>query len=174
MAWPMRLLGLLVLIFGAVTSQLAGPDTEIPLPRSLHQIASAGRAATIRDRRRGASGRRNAMTRTPKEVFAHHGQAFGAGDLDEIVADFADDAVVITPAGVKRGKDGVREAFTQLFADLPNSAWDLKTQLYEDDVLLLEWAAGGAESRADGVDTFVFRDGLIHAETVHYTLQPKG
>ncbi len=71
------------------------------------------------------------MTRTPQEVFAHHGQAFGAGDLDEIVADFADDAV--------------------------------------------EWAADAAASRADdGVDTFVFRDGLIHAQTLHYTLQCKG
>jgi hypothetical protein len=26
------------------------------------------------------------MTRTPEEVFAHHVQALGAGDLDEIVA----------------------------------------------------------------------------------------
>ena len=55
------------------------------------------------------------MTRTPQEVFAHHGQAFAAEDLDEIVADFAD----------------------------------------------------------DGVDTFIFRDGLIQAQTVHYTLQRK-
>ena len=30
------------------------------------------------------------MTRTPEEVFAHHAQALGAGDLDEIVADYAD------------------------------------------------------------------------------------
>src|SRR5260370_17846689 len=152
------------------------PDTEISLPGSLHQIASVGRAAAVRDRRRGApSARRNSMTRTPQDVFAHHRQASGAGDLDEIVADFADDAVVISPAGVNRGKDGVREACTQLFADLPNAAWDLKTQIYEDDGLLLEWAADAAESRADdGVDTFVFRDGLIHAETVHYTLQRKG
>ena len=29
------------------------------------------------------------MTRTPEEVFAHHAQALGAGDLDEIVADYA-------------------------------------------------------------------------------------
>jgi len=27
------------------------------------------------------------MTRTPEEVFGHHAQALGAGDLDEIVAD---------------------------------------------------------------------------------------
>jgi uncharacterized protein (TIGR02246 family) len=114
------------------------------------------------------------MTRTPQEVFAHHGQAFGAEDLDEILADFADDAVVITPAGVNRGKDAIREAFRQLFADLPNAAWDVKTQVYQDNVLLLEWSADAEQARADdGVDTFVFRDGLIQAETVHYTLQRK-
>jgi hypothetical protein len=38
----------------------------------------------------------------------------------------------------------------------------------------LEWAADAAQSSADGVDTFVFRDGQIHAQTVHYTLQRKG
>ena len=32
------------------------------------------------------------MTRTPQEVFQHHAQALGAGDLDEIVADYSDDA----------------------------------------------------------------------------------
>ena len=31
------------------------------------------------------------MTRTPQEVFAHHGKALVTGDLDEIVADYADD-----------------------------------------------------------------------------------
>ena len=60
------------------------------------------------------------MTRTPEEIFQHHVQALGAGDLDEIVTDYSDDAVFITPAGVRRGKDGIREAFTQLLADVPN------------------------------------------------------
>jgi len=39
------------------------------------------------------------MTRTPQEVFQHHARALGAGDLDEIVADYADDAFFISPAG---------------------------------------------------------------------------
>ena len=112
------------------------------------------------------------MTRTPEEVFAHHAQALGAGDLDGIVADYADDAVFITPAGVKRGKDGIREAFTGLLADVPNAAWELKTQIYEGDVLFLEWAAVSAATKVeDGIDTFVFRDGLIRVQTVRYTLQ---
>jgi len=112
------------------------------------------------------------MARTPQEVFQHHAQALGAGDLDQIVADYSDDAVFITPAGVRRGKDGVREGFTQLLADVPNAAWELKTQIYEGDVLFLEWAATSSATKVeDGIDTFVFQDGLIRVQTVRYTVQ---
>ena len=111
------------------------------------------------------------MTRTPEEIFQHHAQALGAGDLDEIVADYADDAVFITPAGVKRGIDGVREGFTQLLADVPDAAWYLKTLIFENDVLFLEWAADAGATRVDdGIDTFVFRDGLIRVQTVRYSV----
>jgi ketosteroid isomerase-like protein len=112
------------------------------------------------------------MARSPQEVFAHHAEALGAGDLDGIVADYADDAVFISPTGVLRGPDGIRAAFTQLLADLPNASWDLKTQIYEGDVLFLEWTANAGSTRADdGIDTFVFRDGLIRVQTLRYTLQ---
>jgi len=114
------------------------------------------------------------MTRTPEEVFAHHVQSLGAADLDEIVADYADDAILITPAGTRRGKDGIRAVFTKLLADVPDAAWNLKTQIYEDDVLFLEWAADTAATRVeDGLDTFIFRDGLIRVHTIRYTLQHK-
>jgi hypothetical protein len=37
---------------------------------------------------------------------------------------------------------------------------------------LLEWKATSAGSKVeDGIDTFVFRDGLIRVQTVRYTLQ---
>ena len=115
------------------------------------------------------------MTRAPQEVFAHHGKALAAGDLDEIVADYADDSVVITSAGVARGKDGVRNVFVKLLDKLPNAVWDLKTQVLDGEVLFLEWAADSAINRVDdGVDTFVFRDGMIWAQTIRYTLHAKG
>ena len=115
------------------------------------------------------------MARTPQEVFQHHAQALGAGDLDEIVADYSDDAVFITPAGVRRGKDGIREAFTLLLADVPNADWALPTQIYEGDVLFLEWTATSAATKVeDGIDTFVFSDGLIRVQTVRYTVQRTG
>jgi ketosteroid isomerase-like protein len=114
------------------------------------------------------------MARTPKQVFQHHAEALGAGDLDGIVADYSDDAIFMSPTGVLRGKSGIREAFTKLLSDLPHAKWDLKTQLYEGDILLLEWAAESAGARTtDGIDTFVFRDGLIRVQTVRYTLVKK-
>jgi ketosteroid isomerase-like protein len=112
------------------------------------------------------------MARTPQEVFAHHAMSLGAGDLDEIVADYADDAVFITPAGTLHGKDGVRAGFVQLLSDVPDAAWVLPTAIYEGDVLFLEWTAdAGATFVEDGIDTFVFSDGLIRVQTVRYTLQ---
>ena len=63
------------------------------------------------------------MARSPQEVFAHHAEVLIAGDLEGIVSDYADDAVFITPGGVLRGKDGVREGFTKLLGDVPNADW---------------------------------------------------
>jgi uncharacterized protein (TIGR02246 family) len=112
--------------------------------------------------------------RTPQEVFQHHADALIAGDLEGIVADYSDDAVFITPAGILHGKDGIREAFTNLLADLPNAEWEVPTTIFEGDVLFIEWKAVSENTMADdGIDTFVFRDGMIRVQTVRYTLQSK-
>jgi ketosteroid isomerase-like protein len=114
------------------------------------------------------------MARTPQEVFQHHGEALMAEDLDAIVSDYSDDALFITPDGVRHGKDGVREGFVNLLADVPGASWELPTQIFEGDVLLLEWKAESEKTRVeDGIDTFVFRDGLIRVQTLRYTLASK-
>jgi hypothetical protein len=112
--------------------------------------------------------------RTPQEIFGHHAEVLIAGDIDGIVSDYAEDAIFITPGGVRRGRDGVREGFVRLLEDLPSAQWDVPTQIFEDDVLFIEWTADSERTRVeDGIDTFVFRDGLIHVQTVRYTLQRK-
>ncbi len=112
------------------------------------------------------------MPRSPKEIFAHHAEVLVAGDLEGIVADYDDDAVVITPKQVYRGKDGVRQAFTDLLGDLPSADWSVPTQVFEDDVLFIEWSAVAEKSRAmDGIDTFVFSDEGIRVQTVRYTVE---
>jgi ketosteroid isomerase-like protein len=110
-------------------------------------------------------------TRTPEEVFAHHGQALGAENLEDIVADYADDAILVVQKQVYRGKDGARQVFTQLLSDVPGAKWELDT-VFVDDVLYLEWkATGGGRKVEDGIDTFVFSDGMIRVQTVVYTVQ---
>ena len=116
------------------------------------------------------------MTRTPEEVFAHHGSTLGAGDLEGILDDYADDAILIVQSQVYRGKDGARQVFTQLLEDVPEAEWGLST-VFADDVLYLEWSAvaeGVGRRVDDGIDTFVFRDGQIRVQTVRYTVQPIG
>jgi ketosteroid isomerase-like protein len=112
------------------------------------------------------------MARTPQEIFGHHATALMAGDIDGIVTDYTDDALFITPQGVLRGKDGVRAGFTTLLGDLPNATWDVPTQIFEDDILFIEWSATAEKSRVrDGVDTFVFRGDLIRVQTVRCTVE---
>jgi hypothetical protein len=113
------------------------------------------------------------MARTPQEIFEHHATALMAGDVEGVLADYADDALFITPRGVLRGKDGVREGFTTLLGELPDAAWEVPTQIFEDDVLFIEWSATAEKARVrDGVDTFVFRGDQIRVQTVRYTLEP--
>jgi hypothetical protein len=49
--------------------------------------------------------------RTPQQIFQHHAEALGAEDLDSIVTDYDGEASFMTPAGVLRGKAGIRQAF---------------------------------------------------------------
>jgi methionyl-tRNA synthetase len=94
--------------------------------------------------------------------------------LRAVIADYSEDAFFMTRAGVLRGKAGIRQAFTKLLSDVPKAKWNLKTQLYENDILLLEWTADSARTKIDdGIDTFVFKDGFIRVQTVRYTLQKK-
>jgi hypothetical protein len=114
------------------------------------------------------------MARTPQEVFQHHAEVLIAGDIDGIVSDYTDDALFITPDGTKHGKDGVREGFVKLLSDVPQADWEVPTQIFEDDVLFIEWSADSENAKVeDGIDTFVFRDGMIRVQTVRYTAVPK-
>lgn len=111
--------------------------------------------------------------RTPEEVFAHHAQALGAEDPTAAGLDYADTAYLITQDGVIRGKEAIQGFFAAVFQALPQAQWNVKAT-YVDNVLLLQWSADSwTGSIADGVDTFIFADGLIQMQTARHTLVPK-
>jgi predicted SnoaL-like aldol condensation-catalyzing enzyme len=112
--------------------------------------------------------------RTPQEVFGHHAQTLMAEDLDGILADYTDTSYLVSPSGVLRGKNAIRGFFTDLLRSLPQAKWDVKTT-YVEDILFLEWTADSSRaSVSDGVDTFIFKDGMIQIQTVRDTIVPKG
>lgn len=52
---------------------------------------------------------------------------------------------------------------------------DVPTQVFEGDVLFIEWSAVAAARRAlDGIDTFVFDGDGIRVQTVRYTMESTG
>ena len=46
-----------------------------------------------------------------------------------------------------RGKDGARQVFTQLLADVPEASWEVDST-FADDVLYLEWKATSISKKA--------------------------
>ncbi len=99
--------------------------------------------------------------RTPEEIFAHHALALGAEDLDATELDYADSAYLITSSGVLQGKPAIRAFFAGVFQALPQAQWKVKTS-YVENILFLEWTADSRlASVSDGVDTFIFANGLI-------------
>lgn len=111
--------------------------------------------------------------RTPQEVFQHHAQTLGAEDLDGVMLDYSENSYLINPSGALHGKDTIRNFFAGVFQALPQAQWKVNPT-YVDNVMFLEWTANShAASVSDGVDTFVFENGMIQYQTVRCTVVPK-
>lgn len=113
--------------------------------------------------------------RSPLEVFAAHGAALGAGDLDAIAADYAPDCVLMLPGRQLRGRGpgGVRGFFADLLAQLPDPVWTAVSTAAAGEVVFHEWTVSSAlHEVTDGIDTLLVREGLIRVQTVRYTLTP--
>lgn len=106
---------------------------------------------------------------SPEQIVAHHMDAAAKGDVDGIVADYADNAVVISPAGKTRGKADIRKMFAGIFGGPPGSRapMDIKQQFYTRDIGYIAWVQNaGKPEELHGSDTFVIRKGKIVAQTV--------
>ncbi len=49
-----------------------------------------------------------ASSKLTEQTLLHHWQAFGAGDVETIMSDYATDAVLITPDGTLKGSARIR------------------------------------------------------------------
>jgi hypothetical protein len=113
--------------------------------------------------------------RTAREVLDDHLHLADAWDFEaDLERNFADDIVLLTGYGIFHGIEGVREKVRLLDEHLPGGRWTYRTVMAEGEMGFLEWSAV-AENGArveDGADSYLIRDGRIHAMTIHYTVLP--
>ena len=86
------------------------------------------------------------MTRSVEEVFRDHVDSVNSGDMQAILADYADDAQVLTAQGPLKGKAGVESFFTQAFSLLPGAQIAVKQTLLASTVC----SCGGARIHLPG------------------------
>jgi ketosteroid isomerase-like protein len=112
---------------------------------------------------------------TPEQIIAHHFATFASGDLDAVMSDYADDAVLITAAGVAHGKAAIRAQFAQLVqapragtpAPQRQRGPDIIEKHFTPNVAWLMWVQNrGKPNELRGVETYLIRGGKIHLETV--------
>ena len=112
------------------------------------------------------------MTRSPEEAYSAHLQAVNTGDLDAILKNYADDAVLLTSQGPLEGKTGVEAFFRQAFSLLPQAQVSANQVVSSGAAMLVRWRAESPGGRVDdGVDTFVFEGGLIKLQSISFSPQ---
>src|ERR1700754_2815486 len=108
------------------------------------------------------------------KVVEDHVAALNAHDVEAVVKDYAEDAVLIVSGGVVHGHDEIRDAFTKTFDQLPNVEFYGIVLAESGGVVLMEWSMDSDVAVAsDGVDTFIVRDGLIVSQTARVNPTPK-
>lgn len=110
---------------------------------------------------------------TTQEVLDHHLAAFGGGDLEAILEDYAENSIIITTDGIHRTRDEMSAFFSALFAEFakPGMSFNLDHVAVEGETAFIAWSADTADNVYNlGTDTFTVRDGKIAAQTfVAYT-----
>ncbi len=112
-----------------------------------------------------------------RQIVRRHLDAWRNGDVDGLMADYADDAVLLTrDAGVVAGKDALRAMFGQVFSTLfkpGDTRLDVTAELISGELALIHWDASTSAFRTTGAfDTFTVRDGKIVSQCAGLTLQP--
>jgi ketosteroid isomerase-like protein len=110
-----------------------------------------------------------------KEILEHHLKCFLGVDLDGIMADYAQDAILFTPFGTLKGRDSIYALFQTLFAEFskPGFFAAMEAQFVEGEYAHILWNAQSADKTYEtATDTFVIRAGKIVAQSFAAKITP--
>lgn len=125
----------------------------------------ADRLARARSRRR----------RSCAEVLDDHLRLAAERRVEEdLDRNYARDCVLLDRRGAFHGHEGARTLARLLHEELGDAPFDYVTRVVEGRVGFLEWTAEGERAVVrDGADSFVVEEGLVVAQTIHYTVEPR-
>ncbi|WP_437583870.1 nuclear transport factor 2 family protein [Paramicrobacterium sp. CJ85] len=115
------------------------------------------------------------MTRTPTEVIHDHLIKRLEGELEaDIAHNFDESILILSGFGTFRGHDGIRQSAALLAEAVKTGDFAYNRTVVEREYGFLEWTATGEDEIVrDGADSFHVVDGLIVAQTIHYTVWPR-
>ncbi len=104
-------------------------------------------------------------------VTSHHADAFIARDIDAVMSDYAENAVLITPDGVYSGAENVRARLQEAMqsGDQSEAPFSVTKTQIADPMVYVEWTWAMADgSMLYGSDTFIVEHGKIAKQTVAF------
>jgi ketosteroid isomerase-like protein len=115
------------------------------------------------------------MTRTTEEVFNSHREAIETVNIEKLMADYAEDALMVTQNGSFAGREAILSGFFQVFlAQFPDVKINFEEVTIEDDVCLIQWSADASAARMPvGIGVLFVKDGFIQRQVEWFQMEMK-
>lgn len=111
-----------------------------------------------------------------KDVLDHHLKCFGECNLEGILLDYSEDAVLFMPTGSFKGTDAIKSVLKAVLSEFgkPGATFRMHQHLIDGEYAYIFWSAETADNLYEAAtDTFVVRDGKIAAQSFAAKITPK-
>ena len=125
---------------------------------------------------------------TNRELLNHYVERYNAGDLDGVMALYADDAVQGMPDGTFKGREAIRERLAMELAACPDVVHSVRSFVSDGNFFADEWTFAGTHTgpfvmpdgtevpptgkrlEVQGMEVVALRDGKIVLNTLYYDM----
>ena len=99
-----------------------------------------------------------------REIVEHRMRCFRDGDIEGILSDYAEDAILFTPAGILEGREAIAGLYRRMLQEFrePGASDTVRTAMFEGNYACIVWSAETSQNIYEyASDTFVVRHGKI-------------
>jgi len=115
------------------------------------------------------------MSESTTAVVNHHLEAFGSNNMEELMADYTDESVLMTPDGNFTGLAEIQGLFEQVVPMFPveGTEFVMDKMVVDNNMAFVVWHAVTPVVEAElATDTFIIKDGKIFRQTFAGLIKP--